>query len=47
MNLYDLVDKFDNAATDAEREEIRKQIQDLGFNGVARTIGRGTESNDD
>jgi hypothetical protein len=42
--VYDLIDKFDNASTDGEREEVRQQIQELGFSGVARTIGRGDEN---
>ena len=38
--VWDMQDRFDNAATDAEREEIRQEIRDAGYHGVAHTIGR-------
>lgn len=37
--IWDMQDRFDAAATDADRDQIRQQMREAGFNGVANTIG--------
>lgn len=38
--VWDMQDRFDNAKTDAEKEQVRKEIAAAGYKGVAKTIGR-------
>ena len=38
--VWDMQDRFDRATTDAEREQIRQEIREAGYTGVADTIGR-------
>lgn len=39
--VWDMQDRFDAATTDAERDQIREEIRDAGYSGVADTIGKG------
>lgn len=35
-----MMDRFDNATTDAQREQARKDLAEAGFKGIANTIGK-------
>lgn len=37
--IFDLMDQFEAASTDEDRDRIRDEIQRAGFLGVAATIG--------
>ncbi len=38
--VWDMQDRYDAATTDEQREQIRQEIRDAGYSGVADTIGR-------